>query len=143
MRIILLASTILLVSCATAIPDKQVTLVNSNGEFHQGKLTYDGPYSGNLVFESGPEGESFSGRYTVIDKTSVKKSSGDLIVPNGGPIPAIGSTASSESGEIKADGYYFAKSKTGSLKCEIVVGAQGHGKGRCTHSDGSTYDIIL
>tara|TARA_R100000656_G_C3882815_1_gene114827 strand:- start:23 stop:463 length:441 start_codon:yes stop_codon:yes gene_type:complete len=143
MKILIIALTIFAVGCATAIPNRTVTLLGSGGELYQGVLAYDGPYSGTLTFNEGPQGESFSGRYIVVDKTSMKRSSGDLIAPSNGTIPVIGTASSSESGEVSAEGVYIAKSKSGHIKCEISVGAQGHGKGTCAHSSGSTYDIIL
>jgi hypothetical protein len=121
-----------------------LAISGDDGQLINGTLVYDDPYSGILTVQEGPGGESFSGRFTVVDKTSTKRSSGNLVVPSGNVIPAMGATNSSESGVVTAEGYWFARGSQGSsMKCELKVGRRGHGKGICNHSGGEVYDIVL
>lgn len=134
----------LIVGCAALIPPKVVTLVENGGHQFIGKLTYDGPFSGELVVENGPNNERFSGRFTVIDRTSTQKTQGTIVVPQNNQLPGVGSVASTSSGQIQADGYWFASGSRGTnMQCELKIGIGGHGYGVCKHSNGAEYKILL
>lgn len=130
--------------CATAIPSKPVTLVSENGEFFNGTLTYDGPYSGNITVPGDKSRESFTGRFTVVDRTAIKRSSTDVVLPSNNSAPGLGSSSTTETNGIDAEGYWFGKGDQGtSIKCTLSIGVQGHGAGGCSASNGRSYEITL
>lgn len=133
-----------MLSACGGIPSKTVTLVEDAGAQFQGKLVYEDPYSGILSITNGPEGESFTGRFTVVDRSAVSRSQGSVVVPTGTIVPGVGAASSLSSGAIDASGYWYATgSKGGTMKCNINVGLQGHGQGVCSHSNGHQYQIVL
>ena len=141
MSLVVLLS-ITLVGCA--LPSKVVTLVGKEGNQFVGNLDYDGPYSGILTVEKGPNDEKFSGRFTVVDRTSVQRHQGSIVVPQGNQLPAIGVAGGSSSGEVDATGFWYAIGDKGSrMDCELIVGRGGHGYGVCKHSNGIEYKIVL
>lgn len=139
-----LALVFLSAAVAACIPAKVVTLIGPDGPQYVGRLDYsrDG-LSGVLSVKSGPLGESFTGRYTVVDRTAVGSSRGTLVVP-GNPIPAVGISGSTSSGNVDASGYWYAVGDKGStMQCNVAVGRQGHGQGTCKHSNGNEYQIVM
>ncbi|MBW9271730.1 MAG: hypothetical protein K1566_18985 [Candidatus Thiodiazotropha sp. (ex. Lucinisca nassula)] len=131
----------LLSGCIAA---KKVSLIQPDGHVYQGTLTYDGPYSGDLVIDNGPNNIKYTGRFVVVDKTSINKKQGSVIVPQVSNLPAVGSTSSTSSGNIDAQGYWYAAGSDGShMKCILSIGAGGHGHGTCTHENDSKYEIML
>ncbi len=142
--IILLLLTQFLYSCAAVINDKDVTLIRNDSKQYTGSIKYSDPYSGILSINNGPKGESFSGKFVVIDQTATSTSNGTIVVPNNSQIPAVGGITKSSSGVIKATGYWFGKSNKGTKiegRMQIEIG--GHGHGTCKDSDGNTYEIIF
>jgi hypothetical protein len=146
MRFIKIRSLILVllsVTITACIPAKVVTLIGPDGPQYFGSLEYSDGLSGVLTVQNGPLGESFTGRYTVIDRTAVGQSQGTLVMP-GNSTPTIGATGSSSSGNVDASGYWYAVGDKGStMQCDLVVGRQGHGRGTCKHSNGNVYQIVM
>lgn len=142
-RYLIFLLAISLSGCA-AIPSKTVTLVGEEGNHFVGILNYDGPYSGVLTVENGPNGELFSGRFTVIDRTAVQKYQSSIVIPQGNQVPAIGAAGGSSSGNVDASGFWYAIGDKGSkMDCELIIGLGGHGYGVCKHSNGVKYKIVL
>ncbi len=138
---LIIISVLLLSGCIAA---KKVSLIRPDGQIYSGTLSYDGPYSGNIVIKNGPNNESFSGTFVVVDKTAVKRNQGSLIVPQGNTIPAFGSTSGTSSGNVDASGYWYATGNNGShMKCTLIIGIGGHGHGTCKHDNGAFYEIML
>jgi hypothetical protein len=134
---------IVISGCATTIPSKPVTLASEGGEFFNGTLDYDGPYSG-VITVSDSSGESFAGRFTVVDRTAIKRSSTDLVMPSNNAIPGLGSSSTTETKGIDAEGFWFGKGSKGtSIKCTLLMGINGHGSGKCKSSNGDDYSITL
>ena len=101
-----ICTSLLLTSCAAMIYDKDVTLVNDGGTQYSGVIKYKDGYSGILTISEGPDGESFSGNFVVVDQTSVNTKKGSIIVPQNNQIPAVGGVTQSSSGDINATGYW-------------------------------------
>lgn len=143
-KIFRIIPVLLLSGCATTVPTKQVTLSTGSGDIRIGQLVYDGPYSGALTFPGDEFHESFTGRFTVVDRTAIKKSSSDIVVPSNNPVPAMGSSATTETKGIDATGYWYGQGSKGTtIKCTLEMGIQGHGFGSCSGSNGLTYEIAL
>jgi len=141
---ILVMLTTSLVACSTILPSKMVTLVGKEGDQFVGNVNYDGPYSGTLTIENGPNDEHFSGRFTVIDRTAIQKHQGTLVVPQGNQFPAVGTAGDVSSSNIDATGFWYAVGGKGSkMECELTVGLGGHAHGICKHNNGREYKIIL
>lgn len=142
-KVILFVFAVGLAGCGT-IPSKVVTLVEHGNKPYIGKLDYDGSLSGALTVENGPDGEMFTGRFVVIDKTSTQTSQGTLVVPQTAVMPALGIANSTSSGQIDAHGFWYGVGSKGSLlNCILQVGKNGHGHGNCKHSKGIEYEILL
>jgi hypothetical protein len=121
-----------------------VTLLGNDGGQFVGELNYDGPYSGTLTVEHGPNGERFTGRFVVVDRTSTQTTQGALVVPQGGQIPTVGTVGSASSGHIDASGFWYAVGDKGSkMDCTLEIGRGGHGHGTCKHINGAEYRIVL
>jgi hypothetical protein len=138
-----LATALLCIAVLGCIPAKTVTLIAPDGPQYIGRLDYSDGLSGVLSMKNGPLGESFTGRYTVVDRTAVARSQGMLVVP-GNPVPAVGASGGTSSGAVDASGYWYAVGDKGStMQCTLVVGRQGHGQGICKHSNGRVYQIVM
>ncbi|MCG7972054.1 MAG: hypothetical protein JBO36_15500 [Candidatus Thiodiazotropha taylori] len=137
---IVLLAFILIAGC---VPAKKVSLIRHDGKIFVGTLNYDGPYSGSVTIENGPNNEKFKGRYVVVDKTATKKSQGTLV--NQGPSSVtIGASSGNSSSKVDASGYWYATGSRGShMKCILTIGVGGHGHGVCDHENGEVYDIML
>ncbi len=94
---------LLLVSCAV-IPSKVVTLVSTAGDQFLGNLKYSDGLSGTLTVMEGPNSESFSGPYSVVDRTAVQNSQGTIVVPKSN-MPTVGAASAFSSSQINATGY--------------------------------------
>jgi len=125
-------------------PSKVVTLVDHGKPPFIGNLNYDSSYSGVLNMEDGPEGETFTGRFAVVDKTSTQESQRTLIVQQSTTSPLSGTTNSNSFEGIEALGYWYGTGSKGSLlNCVLQVGRGGHGRGSCKHSKGFEYEILM
>lgn len=134
--------SLLITGCAIA--SKTVTLIGNDKEQYIGRVDYDGPYSGILNIEVGPNGEKFTGRFVVVDRTTTSRMQGALVVPQGNQLPAVGSVGSTSSGGIDASGFWYASGDKGStMECVLQIGIGGHGHGTCKHSNGREYRILL
>lgn len=135
-----------LAGCVTvSIPSKSVLLVPESGKPYEGRLDYSGPYAGTISVLAGPDGESFTGRFIVVDRTSKQASMASVTVPN--PVaaaPATGIGVSSSAGPVDATGFWYAAGDKGStMQCELAMGMGGHGQGTCKHSGGKAYQLAL
>lgn len=139
----LLIVSVGLVACATGeIPPKAVMLIQDGARPFEGTLSYTGPYSGSISIPRGPNDESFTGRFVVVDRTSKEASSSSI--SGGGLAPINGVAVSSAAGRVDASGFWYATGSNGStLQCELRMGLGGHGQGTCTHSAGAKYQIAL
>ena len=63
---------------ACGIPSKVVSLQETTGAIFLGELVYSDGYSGLITMKNGPQGESFSSRFVVVDKTSVTTTQGTI-----------------------------------------------------------------
>jgi len=144
-NLLFLACFFLLVSgCVTQYVAKVVTIIGDDGNQYVGQLIYEGPYSGALTVENGPNGERFTGRFVVVDRTATQTSQGALVVPQNNQMPAIGSSTSTTSGDLNATGYWYASGNKGSkMDCILEIGRLGHGYGVCKHCNGVQYKILL
>lgn len=128
----------------TQFQSKIVTLADDVGHQYLGQLNYDGPLSVELSIDKGPGGERFTGRFTVVDRTSTQRTDGMAVLPQSKTTPGVAAVVSSSSGMVIADGYWFAIGDKGSnMQCQLSVGKNGHGYGTCKHSDGAEYKIVL
>ncbi len=131
------------VGCVT-YAQKIVTLVENNGKQFKVIINYDGPYTGELVVEEGPDNERFVGRFTVVDRTSTQVTRGNIVVPKSNQLPSLGSVESSSGGKVEAEGFWFGTGNKGStMQCHLTIGRGGHGYGDCKHSNGSEFKIYL
>ncbi len=143
-KVFIFCGALAISACASLPSNRPVTLVAADGEVRTGALNYDTPYTGVLLFKGQQDQESFSGRYTVVDKTAVKRSSGTIVVPSSTSVPGIGTASSTENKEIQAEGFWAAKGDKGtSIRCTLKIGLQGHGNGTCTTNTGESYEITL
>lgn len=150
MRLWLWATGVLfvtLVGCTSVPPiqSKSVVLAPASGKSFEGRLEYSGPYSGTIALPQGPDGEAFTGRFIVVDRTAKQASTASISVPNpGGIIPATGVGVSSSAGRIDASGFWYATGDKGStIQCELAMGIGGHGQGTCQHSNGQKYQLAM
>lgn len=135
---------LLLMSCTAVIANKNVTMVDDKGIQYLGAIDYKDGYSGVLTISEGPGGESFSGKFVVVDHTSVSTKQGSIIVPQNDKLPAVGGAAQSSSGEIKADGYWHGVGNKGTtIEGTMTIGRGGHGYGICKDSNGYSYKIMF
>lgn len=140
--------SLLITGCAIA--SQTVTLIGNDKDQYIGRLDYDGPYcisacySGILNIEIGPNGEKFTGRFVIVDRTATSRMQGALVVPQGNQLPAVGSVGSTSSGSIDASGFWYASGDKGStMECVLQIGRGNHGHGTCKHSNGREYQILL
>lgn len=141
--LILFGLSLFLLSCAI-YQSKDVTLIQSNGIQYTGVIKYSDGYSGTLSIVEGPGGESFSGKFVVVDQTSTNIKKGSIIVPQSNQIPAVGGIAESSSGEINATGYWYGTGNKGTkIEGTMRIGIGGHGHGTCKDSKGNIYKIIF
>lgn len=131
-------------ACATFISNKAVTLINPEGGQYTGVIKYKDGYSGILTIAQGPNGESFSGNFVVVDQTSITKKRGSIVVPQNNQMPAIGGVNQSSSGEINANGYWYGIGSKGTkIEGTMTIGIGGHGHGICKDSNGNSYKILF
>lgn len=106
-----LRPSVLYVVCllmAGCITPKVVTLVAETGQQFTGRVSYDGPFSGTLTVEEGPNSERFSGRFVVVDRTAVQQGQGTLVVPQNPSEPAVGVSTTASAGSVDASGFWYA-----------------------------------
>jgi hypothetical protein len=131
-------------ACAALIPEKSVTLINLAGEQYTGVIKYSDGYSGVLTIAQGPNGESFSGNFVVVDQTSINKKQGSIVVPQNNQLPAIGGINQASSGEINANGYWYGIGNKGTkIEGAMTIGIGGHGHGICKDNNGNSYKILF
>ena len=92
--------SLIFTNCAGMIQDKNVTLINYEGDQYSGIIKYKDGYSGVLAIPNGPNGESFSGNFVVVDQTSINRKQGSIVIPQSNQIPAVGGVTQSSSGII-------------------------------------------
>ena len=103
-----------------------VTLSRSTEVFH-GSLMMDSESSGVIELPNGPDGESFTGRYTA----NVSKNAPGLVAAAGSP-------------NAEPTGIWVGRGTRGStLRAEIKLGHQGHGIGTAKHSNGKEFEIAF
>lgn len=142
--LIVFVLSLFLLSCAAMIQDKEVSLIQSNGIQYTGVIKYSDGYSGTLSIVKGPNGESFTGKFVVVDQTSTKTKKGSIIVPQNNQIPAVGGITESSSGDINAIGYWYGTGNKGTkIEGTMRIGIGGHGHGTCRDSNGNIYKIIF
>lgn len=136
---------LLITGCATAFrKDITVTLIGNDKELYIGRLDYDDFYSGILNIEVGSNGEKFTGRFVVVDRTATSRTQGALVVPQGDQLPVIGAVGSTSSGGIDASAFWYGSGDKGStMECVLQIGLYGRGHGTCKHSNGREYKILL
>lgn len=136
--------SLLFMSCAGIIQDKDITLISTEGAQYSGVIKYKDGYSGVLTIPTGPNGESFSGNFVVVDQTSISKEQGSIVVPQNNQIPAVGGITKSSYGEINATGYWSGIGDKGTnIEGTIAIGVGGHGYGLCRDSNGESYKIMF
>ena len=138
----LLAIGSLLMATACGIPSKVVSLQETTGAIFLGELVYSDGYSGVITVKNGPQGESFSGRFVVVDKSSVTTTQGTI--SSYGLAPSFGTVGLTSSSQIDASGVWHAVGNLGSsMSCDLQIGRGGHGSGICKHTNGTAYRISL
>ena len=126
------------------IQDKDVTLITSEGAQYSGAIKYKDGYSGVLTIPNGPNNESFSGNFVVVDQTSIHKKQGSIVVSQNNQMPAVGGITQSSSGEVNATGYWYGVGNKGTkIEGTMTIGVGGHGFGICKDSDGNSYKILF
>jgi hypothetical protein len=143
--LIMFCSSLFFLSCASfIIPEKDVILINLDGTQYIGIIKYNDNYSGNLTIFKGPNGESLSGKFVVVDQTSINRKQGSIVIPQNNQIPTVGGITQSSSGEINATGYWYGIGDKGTkIEGTMTIGVGGHGSGSCKDSKGNLYKILF
>ncbi len=144
----------LLFICNCGTVSQKLTMWGAN-DVYNGKIIcgFQGailnPSSGTITIEKGPDGETFSGPYTIMDRTPRAGSQSSAFVPMQGNIPAIGQSQSQVFGKADATAVWVGQGNRGSrLEGEIPVsidknGVFYHGQGSVRHNDGRLFKIMF
>jgi hypothetical protein len=145
MKAAMVILSMIILGCGAMIPNSPVSMVGQDGTQYSGEIDYDDGYTGTLTIQSGPNGESFSGRFVVVDHTSTSMQGGGFLAQdNGMIIPSAGLLTGSSSGQVIATGHWHGIGSAGTqLTGEMVVGREGHGHGNCYDGHGNTYKIMF
>jgi len=150
--VLLLVLSLLLIGCAAGKLSTPITMMGNNKDMYSGRIDHPCYFNiwgdicdankGILTIENGPNGETFTGNFVVVNRTAMSSTQGGAFVPMGNNAIAVGSVRSESSGRVDMTSYWYATGSKGStMKCEMKAGG-GHGQGICKHSSRAEYEIL-